>query len=139
MSPQVYGYLMEKLLAEKAADVWFTPVQMKKNRPAVMLSVLATADLEAKLINIILQETTTLGVRIQPVSRRIAQREIRPFNSSLGQVNIKYKIYRGRVLEMAPEYEDVRHIAGEKSIPFMQVRRTITEEASRSWPGPETK
>jgi len=66
---------MEKLFAEKAADVWFTPIQMKKNRPAVMLSVLTPSSLETKLTEIIMKETSTLGIRSRPVSRHMAHRE----------------------------------------------------------------
>jgi uncharacterized protein (TIGR00299 family) protein len=131
MNPQVYGYLMEVLLAEKAADVWFTPIQMKKNRPAVMLSVLAPAKLETKMTEIIFKETTTLGIRVRPIRRHVAQREMRPFESSLGLVNIKIKSYSGDVLEIAPEYEDVRQIARDKSAPFIEVQRVVTEEARR--------
>lgn len=132
MNPQVYGYLMEKLLAEKAADVWFTPIQMKKNRPAIMLSVLAASHLENKMTEIILTETTTLGIRVRPVHRHTAQREIRPFDSSLGKVYIKIKTIEGRVLEIAPEYDDIRSIAKERGLPFIEAQRTITEEARRA-------
>ncbi len=131
MNPQVYGYLMELLLAEKAADVWFTPIQMKKNRPAVMLSVLAPANLETKMTQMIMQETTTLGIRIRPVNRRVAQREIRPFESSLGKVDVKTKYYAGDVLEIVPEYEDIRRIARDHSLPFIEVQRIVAEEARR--------
>ena len=85
MNPQIYGYLMERLFTEKAADVWFTPIQMKKNRPAIMLSVLAPCPLETKLTEIIMRETSTLGIRSRPVSRHMAQREIIEFDSSLGR------------------------------------------------------
>ena len=76
---------MEKLLAEKAADVWFTPIQMKKNRPAVMLSVLGPQSAEADLTEIILLETSTLGIRVRPVNRHTAEREISEFSSGLGR------------------------------------------------------
>jgi uncharacterized protein (TIGR00299 family) protein len=131
MNPQVYGYVMEVLLAEKAADVWFSPIQMKKNRPAVMLSVLAPAHLETKMTEIILKETTTLGIRVRPIHRHTAQRQIRPFESSLGKVNVKIKLYAGDVLEIAPEYEDIRQIAKDHGVPFIEVQRIVTEEARR--------
>jgi uncharacterized protein (DUF111 family) len=133
MNPQIYGYLMETLLAEKAADVWFTPIQMKKNRPAVMLSVLAAPALESRISEIILKETTTLGIRCRAVRRHIAQREIRTFDSSLGTVNVKFKLYEGDILEVAPEYEDIRRIAKEKGMPFIEVQRIVNEEARRSF------
>lgn len=133
MNPQVFGYLMELLMAEKAADVWFTPIQMKKNRPAVMLSVLASADLENRMTEVILKETTTLGIRVRKIGRRIAHREIRPFESSLGIVNIKIKSYGADLLEIAPEFEDIRRIARDKQLPFIQVQRMVAEEARRNF------
>jgi pyridinium-3,5-bisthiocarboxylic acid mononucleotide nickel chelatase len=76
MSPEIYGYLMEKLFTMQAVDVWFTPIQMKKNRPAVMLSVLAPRHAEFDLTQTIMRETSTLGIRVSPVFRHIAEREI---------------------------------------------------------------
>jgi pyridinium-3,5-bisthiocarboxylic acid mononucleotide nickel chelatase len=129
MSPQVYGYLMEKLLAKKAADVWFTPVQMKKNRPAVMLSVLGPASLEDQLTAIIMRETSTLGIRSRRISRHIAQREIIEFESSLGHVRAKVKRFGTDIVEVSPEYEDCRRIAEESGRPLQAVLRTIEAEA----------
>ena len=99
MNPQIYGYLMERLFAEKAADVWFTPIQMKKNRPAVMLSVLAPSTLEAKLTEIIMRETSTLGIRSRRVSRHVAQREIVEFDSSLGRARVKIKRFEQDIVD----------------------------------------
>jgi uncharacterized protein (TIGR00299 family) protein len=129
MNPQIYGFLMDKLLAEKAADVWFTPIQMKKNRPAIMLSVLAPAYAEAKLTEIIMRETSTLGIRSRQVSRHIAQREILELESSLGPVYVKVKRLSGQALDISPEYEDCRNIALEKNIPLQEVIRIIETEA----------
>ncbi len=127
MSPQVYGYLMEKLFEEKAADVWFTPIQMKKNRPAVMLSVLAPSSVEPRLLSIIMRETSTLGVRVRPVARHIAKREILEFASSLGTARAKIKRFDGAVY-VYPEYEDCRRIAVEKNLPLQEVFRVVEEE-----------
>jgi pyridinium-3,5-bisthiocarboxylic acid mononucleotide nickel chelatase len=132
MNPQVYGYLMEKLLAGKAADVWFTPIQMKKNRPAVLLSVLCPAEAEAPLTEIILRETSTLGIRVRPVARHTAQRELKEFESSLGRVRVKVKRQAGKVLAVTPEYEDCRLIALEKDIPLQEVLRRVENEAYSS-------
>ncbi len=129
MNPQIYGYLMEKLLAEKAADVWFTPIQMKKNRPAVMLSVLAPVQYESHLIEIIMKETSTLGVRVRSVSRHVAQRETIEFDSSLGRARVKIKRIAGIILDVSPEYEDCRRLAVEKDIPLQEVLRVIESEA----------
>jgi hypothetical protein len=131
MNPQIYGYLMEKLFAEKAADVWFAPIQMKKNRPAIMLSVLAPASLETKLTEIIMRETSTLGIRSRPVSRHTAQREIIEFDSSLGRAKAKIKRFGGDIVAVSPEYDDCRRLALEHNLPLHEVSRIVESEARR--------
>jgi pyridinium-3,5-bisthiocarboxylic acid mononucleotide nickel chelatase len=131
MNPQIYGYLMEKLFAEKAADVWFTPIQMKKNRPAIMLSVLAPASLETKLTEIIMRETSTLGIRSRPVSRHMAQREIIEFDSSLGRAKAKIKRFGDDIVAVSPEYDDCRRLALEHNLPLHEVSRIVESEARR--------
>jgi hypothetical protein len=116
-------------LAEKAVDVWFTPIQMKKNRPAIMLSVLAPAYTEAKLTGIIMRETSTLGIRVRRVSRHTAQREIIEINSSLGHVRAKVKRFGADFVDVSPEYEDCRLIALERNLPLQEVSRIIEIEA----------
>jgi hypothetical protein len=134
MNPQIYGYLMEKLLEERAADVWFVPIQMKKNRPAVMLSVLGPAGLEARLTEIIMRETSTLGIRSRRVSRHTAQREVIEIETSLGHARAKIKRYAG-FLAVTPEYEDCRRIARERNLPLQEVSRLIEAEARRRLTG----
>ena len=129
MNPQIYGYLMEKLFAEKAADVWFTPIQMKKNRPAIMLSVLAPSTLEGKLSEIIMKETSTLGIRSRTVSRHMAQREIIEFDSSLGRAHAKIKRFGQDILAVSPEYDDCRRLALEHNLPLHEVSRIVEIEA----------
>jgi uncharacterized protein (TIGR00299 family) protein len=130
MNPQIYGYLMEMLLEEKAADVWFVPIQMKKNRPAVMLSVLAPAGLETRLIETIMRETSTLGVRSRRVSRHTAQREIIEVDTTLGKAHAKVKRF-GDFTAVSPEYEDCRRIARERNMPLQEVTRTVEADARR--------
>jgi len=129
MNPQIYGYLMEQLFAEQAVDVWFTPIQMKKNRPAIMLSVLAPAHAESRLTEILMKETSTLGIRVRAISRHIAQREIIEIDSSLGHARVKVKRYSGDILAVFPEYEDCRRIALERHMPFHEVHRVVEKEA----------
>jgi len=129
MNPQIYGYLMERLFAEKAADVWFTPIQMKKNRPAVMLSVLAPSSLEAKFSEIIMKETSTLGIRSRNVSRHVAHREIIEFDSRLGHVRAKIKRFGGETVAITPEYDDCRRLALEHNLPLQEVSRILEIEA----------
>jgi uncharacterized protein (TIGR00299 family) protein len=129
MSPEVYSYLMEKLFAMQAVDVWFTPIQMKKNRPAVMLSVLAPGHAEFDLTQAIMRETSTLGIRVSPVFRHIAEREIVEFDSTLGHTKAKVKRFGGSILSIHPEYEECRRIALERNIPLQEVYRIIETEA----------
>ena len=131
MNPQIYGFLMERLFAEKAADVWFTPIQMKKNRPAVMLSVLAPSSLEAKISEIIMTETSTLGIRSRNVARHMAHREIIEFNSSLGRAKVKIKQFGQNLLAISPEYDDCRRLALEHNLPLHEVSRIVEIEARR--------
>jgi pyridinium-3,5-bisthiocarboxylic acid mononucleotide nickel chelatase len=129
MNPQVYDYVMEKLFASGALDVWLTPIQMKKNRPAVTLSVLSPAECEQALVEILMRETTTLGIRIRPVFRHIAGRQLMEIKSTYGKVRIKVKQFKGEVLAVAPEYDDCRRIADRKNIPLREVYRIIEAEA----------
>ena len=131
MSPEIYGYLMEKLFTMQALDVWFTPIQMKKNRPAVMLSVLAPKHAESDLIQVIMRETSTLGIRVSPVFRHIAERETIEFDSTVGHAKIKVKRFMGNILSIHPEYEECRRIALERNIPLQEIYRTIETEAHR--------
>ncbi|HXZ94614.1 MAG TPA: nickel pincer cofactor biosynthesis protein LarC [Dehalococcoidia bacterium] len=131
MSPEIYGYLMEKLFAMQALDVWFTPIQMKKNRPAVMLSVLASRHAESDLTQTIMRETSTLGIRVSPVFRHIAEREIIEFDSTVGHTKVKVKRFKGDILSIHPEYEECRRIALERNIPLQEVYRIIETEARR--------
>ena len=130
MSPELCGYAMERLFERGALDVWFTPIQMKKNRPAVMLSVLARPESQGAIVETILQETSTLGLRVQPVERHHAAREIVKFDSSLGKVSVKLKRLEGRVASLSPEYEDCRRIALERGLPLREVYRIVSTEAN---------
>ena len=129
MNPEIYGYVQERLFAAGAADVWFQPIQMKKNRPGIMLSVLCGAEREDAMARILLRETSTLGVRVSPVSRHEAQRESFEFESSLGPAAVKVKRLPGEPLHVAPEYEACRRIAEASGMPLADVYRAIEREA----------
>ena len=130
MNSQAFGYTMERLLEDGAADVWFTPIQMKKNRPAVMLCVLCSVELEDQITEIIMRETTTLGVRSTPVNRHAAQREMLTVETSLGSVPVKVKRFKD-FLSVTPEYEDCRRIAKETGLGLLHVIKTVETEARR--------
>ena len=130
MSPEIHGYVMERLFEHGALDVWFTPIQMKKNRPAVMLSVLAPPEAEGEIVDTLLRETSTLGLRRQMVGRHESEREMIAFDSSLGRVMVKVKCFRGARISLSPEFEDCRYLAKEHGLPLQEVYRIITAEAS---------
>lgn len=130
MSGEVFGYVQERLLAVGAADVWFTPIQMKKNRPAVLLSVLCRPDLEGEIATLLLAETSTLGLRVQEVRRHEAAREVLRFTSSLGPVAVKVKRLAGRPPRAAPEYEECRSLAAEHGMPLVEVYAIVAREAA---------
>ena len=129
MNGELLGYVQERLLAIGARDVWFTPIQMKKNRPAVMLSVIASADMEAAAVELIMRETSTLGVRVRPLERIEAGREVTRIDTSLGSAAVKIKRLNDAVVSVAPEYEDARRIALECRLPLQQVYAVIRREA----------
>jgi uncharacterized protein (TIGR00299 family) protein len=127
-TPELLAYTQERLFAAGAADVWFTPIQMKKNRPGVMLSVIAAEALESSLAGILLRETSTLGVRVREVARYEAQREVFEFESSLGPAAIKVKRLSGESPTVSPEFDVCRRIAEERSMPLAEVYRIVSAE-----------
>jgi uncharacterized protein (TIGR00299 family) protein len=129
MNPEIYGYVQERLFAAGGADVWFQPIQMKKNRPGVLLSVLCSADREDAIAGVLLRETSTLGVRVSPVSRHEVQRESFEFESSLGSAAVKVKRLPGEPPRVAPEYEACRRIAAARGLPLAEVYRVVEREA----------
>jgi uncharacterized protein (TIGR00299 family) protein len=129
MTPELLAYAQERLFAAGASDVWFTPIQMKKNRPGVMLSVIGAEALESALADILLRETSTLGVRVREVSRYEAQREVFEFESSLGPAAVKVKRLSGEPPTLSPEFEVCRRLAEAHSLPLAEVYRLVTAEA----------
>jgi len=129
MSPELFGYVQERLFEAGAADVWFVPIQMKKNRPATLLAVLCPHDREEAVVGLLLRETTTLGVRISEVGRREAGRENLEFESSLGPAAVKVKRLEGEEPQVAPEYEACRRLALQHRLPLAEVYRVVAEEA----------
>ena len=107
------GFAMERLFEAGALDVWYTPIQMKKNRPGVLLSALGPAALESKLAEVFLRDTPTLGVRVRPVGRYVAERDIVTVETEFGPMRLKRKWLGGEVVSAAPEYEDVAELARE--------------------------
>lgn len=121
MSPQIYGYFAEKALAAGALDVFSAPVQMKKNRPGLLVTLLSEPGNVPRLLDLIFRETTTIGVRTHEVQRRTLDRELVPVTTPFGDVRMKISRMNGSVLNAAPEFDDCRRIAVEKGIPLKEV------------------
>ena len=125
------AYTQERLFAIGALDVWNTPIQMKKNRPGTVLSALVPKDIEREASELILRETSTLGIRARSVDRYVAGRQIIKVETGLGPISVKLKILDGRGVSASPEPDEVRQIALETGRPFQEVYQMATEEARR--------
>ncbi|SDE84535.1 nickel pincer cofactor biosynthesis protein LarC [Sporomusa acidovorans] len=128
-NPEIYGYIIDKLFEAGALDVWLTPIVMKKSRPATKLSVLLSSDCKNKIAEIILQETTSIGMRFYPVTRTMADREFIVIGLPWGDVKVKISSYRGKICNVAPEYEDCRKIAEKAGMPLKVVQHIALKEA----------
>ena len=121
MSPQLYGYLVERALAAGALDVTCSSIQMKKNRPGLEVSVLCAPERSDALAQLLFDETTTIGLRIHETRRKVLDRELVTVETRYGAVRVKVARRDGRVLNVAPEYEDCQRLATEKSVPLKEV------------------
>ncbi len=111
MNPQFYELVSERLFAAGALDVWWTPIQMKKSRPATKVSVIAPSDRRQRIEDALIVNTTTQGVRVSPVERVKAARRIETVTTRWGDVRVKLRLWNGRVIDAAPEYDDCIAIA----------------------------
>jgi pyridinium-3,5-bisthiocarboxylic acid mononucleotide nickel chelatase len=121
MSPQIFGYVMEKALAAGALDVFATPIQMKKSRPGMLVTILCVPEDEAKFQGILFSETTTIGVRSHLVDRYALPREQVKVATPYGEVRVKVARANGRVQQVSPEFDDCRKLAEEKNVPLHEV------------------
>jgi uncharacterized protein (TIGR00299 family) protein len=129
MNPQIYGYFQEKALASGALDVYSTPVQMKKNRPGILLTLLCRPNDTAVLMDLIFTETTTFGVRTYRAQRRTLPREWVSVHTQFGDVRMKISRVNGHIRQAAPEFEDCKKIAEQHHIPL----HLVMDEAKRTF------
>ncbi len=122
VNPQVFGYLMDKLLAAGALDVYHIPVQMKKNRPGVLLSVVCTPDRLEQLSNVIFVETTTIGLRYYMAGRKVLAREIVEVQTDFGSVRLKVARLDSKIINYSAEYDDCRAAAELNDVPLREVQ-----------------
>jgi pyridinium-3,5-bisthiocarboxylic acid mononucleotide nickel chelatase len=135
LNPQVFGYVLDRLLEDGALDAFAVPVQMKKNRPGILLTVLCKPEDAAKMTHLIFTETTTLGVRRRDEVRQILARRWQSVTTPWGDVRIKIGSMNGTVTNYAPEYEDCRRIAAQHHLPL----KTVMQEATRAYLGTSDK
>lgn len=128
---EALGYTMEKLLEAGAADVWYQPIYMKKNRPAVMLCVLCRLEQKECLERIIFENTTTIGIRYQPVWRDTLQRRLEQRPTRYGSVQAKVCELEGR-LRIYPEHEEIRRVCEAAGLGYEQVRQEITADLNEN-------
>ena len=125
VSPQIVGHVMERAFELGALDCFFTPVQMKKNRPGVLLSILSDAQTRESVMNLLFTETTTLGVRSYEVLRRALQRSVIPVKTQYGQIDVKVALLNGRVVNEMPEFEQCRAAALAANVPLKTVEEAV--------------
>ena len=121
LSPEITGAVMSQLFAAGALDVWLTPIQMKKNRPGVMLSVLCEEATVAALTDLIFAETSAFGLRVEKVVRLKLARRFAQVSTEFGEVTVKLGLKGERVVQVAPEFESCRAVAEKAGVPLRAV------------------
>ncbi|HEY4611550.1 MAG TPA: LarC family nickel insertion protein, partial [Bacteroidota bacterium] len=129
MNPEFFDYVLDRLFAAGARDVFLSPIQMKKNRPGTLLRIIAEPALREKLGEIVFRETTTIGLRYYPVKRMILKRAASRVKTKFGAVKVKIIEEPDGTKRATPEYEDLRRIAAAKKIPL----KVLYDEVVRSF------
>lgn len=141
LNPQIFPHLQERLLDAGARDVWVLPVVMKKGRPGHQVSVLVPQEATDRALEILFQETSTLGIRIREVRRVRLDREIRTLDLPFGMIRVKVARRGGKILRITPELEDCRQVARHRGLPLQEVLERVRREARKllipeEWVGP---
>jgi uncharacterized protein (TIGR00299 family) protein len=132
MNPQIFGVVMDQLLAEGALDVFYTPIQMKKNRPGTLLSVIAVPTARDRLTATIFRETTTIGVRYREMTRECLDRETKTVTTAFGPVRFKIARRNGEILNAAPEFDDCVSLASTSGRPVKEIQAAAVR-AFQDW------
>ena len=128
ISPEISGFVMERAFEAGCLDCWFTPIQMKKNRPAVMISILCENGKIEIFKELLFTETSTLGVRISKIEREFLERETQKIETEFGEIAFKIAKYNGKIVNVKPEYDQMREIAVKSKIPIKEIERRILRE-----------
>lgn len=127
ISPQILGFVMDKAFELGALDCWFTPIQMKKNRPATMISILCEPKDRSKLTELLYLETTTLGIRVREVERECLERKFIKISTQFGEIDVKIGVFNGKQVNAMPEFEQLKKIAVEQNVPLKEVKKAVEE------------
>jgi len=128
MNPQIFGYLHDRLLAMGVLDIFVAPVQMKKNRPGTLLTVIVPKDLIEAVSAVLFEETTSIGVRYYEARRKTLLRTVEQIQSEFGNVRVKVSRLNGRIVNFSPEYEDCRKLAAEHHVAYKWVQSRVIQE-----------
>ncbi len=129
MNPQIFGAVMDRLYAEGALEVCYQPVQMKKNRPGTLMTIVARPDRREALADLVFRETTTIGIRYQEMARLCLDREMVPVDTPFGVVRFKVARRGGAILNAQPEFDDLARAAADRGVPI----KTVQAAATRAW------
>jgi len=128
LSPQILGFVMERAFDLGCLDCWFTPIQMKKNRPATMISILCDESKWGIFTELLYAETSTLGVRVCKVERNCLSREMVKVETEYGEIDVKIAYHDGKIVNVKPEYDQLREIAIKSKIPLREIERIVDEK-----------
>lgn len=127
LSPQILGHVMDRAFEAGALDCWFTPIQMKKNRPATKVSILCAPESEKEMLGLLYRETSTIGIRIQRMERHSLERETRTVATEYGEIAVKTAFISGEAVNSQPEFEDVKAAAAAHGVSV----KTVTEAVQK--------
>jgi uncharacterized protein (TIGR00299 family) protein len=122
MNPQLFGPLMDRLYEAGALDVFYAPVQMKKNRPGTLVTILAKPDRRQQIVGVLFSETTTIGVRYREMERECLDREMVSIETAVGSIRFKVARRAGAIVNAAPEFDDCIRAAGQHRLPVKEVQ-----------------
>lgn len=128
MNPQIYGYLMDRLFEAGAKDVYLTPVYMKKNRPGIVVTATVPVMIEDRIKGVLFRETTTIGIRRFSIERTELEREFRKVATEFGDISFKHSSYKNKLVNITPEFEDVKRAAEQSGLPLKQVYAVLNQE-----------
>lgn len=131
ISGEILGYVMDLLIDAGANDVYYTPIYMKKNRPAILLQLLCSASKIEAMKRILFTETTTLGIRYYPLTVHRMERTFRKVSTKWGEITVKEGLLDGQVIKSSPEYEECKKIAKDFQIPLKTVYEEVWQQLSK--------